>query len=50
MTRLLALHETGAYSPLMGDSFPLSDVARAHAKVDSGHKRGNLVIEMATGR
>lgn len=50
MTRLLVLHETGAYRPLMGESFALTDIARAHAKVDSGHKRGNLVIEMKAGK
>jgi NADPH:quinone reductase-like Zn-dependent oxidoreductase len=46
MARLMALHDTGAYRPLLGAHFPLSEIARAHAQADSGHKRGNLVIEM----
>ncbi|MFN4154649.1 MAG: NAD(P)-dependent alcohol dehydrogenase [Paracoccaceae bacterium] len=47
--RLLNLYQAGAYRPLMGTGFPLSDIARAHAIADSGHKRGNLVIRMETG-
>jgi NADPH:quinone reductase-like Zn-dependent oxidoreductase len=46
MARLVAMHEAGAYRPLMGNSFPLIDIARAHAEADSGHKRGNLTIHM----
>ncbi len=46
MARLIAMHEAGAYRPLMGTRFPLVDIARAHAEADSGHKRGNLIIEM----
>ncbi|MCC5974574.1 MAG: NAD(P)-dependent alcohol dehydrogenase [Rubellimicrobium sp.] len=46
MARLVALHEAGAYRPLIGAQFPLKDIAQAHAQADSGHKRGNLVIEM----
>jgi NADPH:quinone reductase-like Zn-dependent oxidoreductase len=46
MARLIALHDAGAYRPLIGAHFPLSDIAQAHAQADSGHKRGNLVIEM----
>lgn len=47
MARLVALHRAGAYRPLIGAQFPLSDIAAAHAQADSGHKRGNLVIAMA---
>lgn len=46
MARLLAMHEAGAYRPLLGARFPLHEIARAHAEADSGHKRGNVVIEM----
>jgi len=46
LARLVALHQAGAYRPLMGAQFPLADIAQAHAQADSGHKRGNLVIEM----
>lgn len=47
MARLLALHQAGGYHPLMGETFALADIARAHALADSNHKRGNLVILMA---
>lgn len=46
MARLIAMHEAGSYRPLMGTRFPLVDIVRAHAEADSGHKRGNLIIEM----
>lgn len=46
MARLMALHEAKVYRPLIGARFPLTDVATAHALADSGHKRGNLVIEV----
>ena len=42
----MALHEVAAYRPLIGSIFPLSEIELAHAQADSGHKRGNLVIEM----
>ncbi len=46
MARLLAMHDAGAYRPLLGARFALHEIARAHAEADSGHKRGNVVIEM----
>lgn len=46
IVRLIALHAAGAYHPLIGSRIPLSEIALAHAQADSGHKRGNLVIEM----
>lgn len=46
MARLMAMHEAGSYHPLLGTRFPLVDIVRAHAEADSGHKRGNLIIEM----
>jgi NADPH:quinone reductase-like Zn-dependent oxidoreductase len=48
MGRLLAMHEAGAYRPLVGARFPFNEIAPAHAAADSGHKRGNIVIEMVT--
>ncbi len=47
MARLLAMHDAGAYRPIIGARFPFNDIALAHAAADSGHKRGNIVIEMA---
>lgn len=46
MARLIALHAAGAYRPLLGESFPLAEIARAHAVADSGHKVGNVTIRM----
>ena len=46
--RLLALHTAGAYRPLVGDTFSFADIARAHALVDSGHKRGSVLVRMAS--
>jgi NADPH:quinone reductase-like Zn-dependent oxidoreductase len=46
LDRLLELHRAGHYRPLIGETLGLSDIARAHALADSGHKRGNLVITM----
>lgn len=44
LSRLIALHHAGGYRPLIGEVFPLPEIARAHACADSGHKRGNLVV------
>lgn len=46
VARLMAIHDAGAYRPLIGMRFALADIADAHAMADTGHKRGNLVIEM----
>ena len=46
MARLISLYNAGAYRPLLGESFPLAEIARAHALADSGHKLGNVIIRM----
>lgn len=46
LARLVTMHEAGAYRPLMGARFAFTDIVRAHAEADSGHKRGNIIIEM----
>lgn len=48
MARLINLYGAGAYRPLLGQRFPLTDIARAHACADSGHKRGSLVIQIGS--
>lgn len=48
IARLIDLHRAGAYRPLVGETFPLTEIHRAHARADSGHKRGNLAILMET--
>jgi NADPH:quinone reductase-like Zn-dependent oxidoreductase len=49
MARLIAMHDAGACRPIVGARFPFNDITIAHAAADSGHKRGNIVIEMANG-
>lgn len=45
--RFLAdLAEQGAFRPVIGGVFPLSEIAAAHALVDAGHKVGSVVIRM----
>lgn len=46
LARLCDLHRAGGYQPLIGAVCALRDIQRAHALVDSGHKRGNTVITM----
>jgi NADPH:quinone reductase-like Zn-dependent oxidoreductase len=46
MDRLIGLHASGKYRPLLGEIFRLSDIQDAHAAAESGHKRGNLVLKM----
>jgi NADPH:quinone reductase-like Zn-dependent oxidoreductase len=43
--RLLAsLAEAGEFTPVIDQVFPLENAAEAHARVDSGRKRGNVVL------
>jgi NADPH:quinone reductase-like Zn-dependent oxidoreductase len=45
--RLLArLAATGALKPVIDRSYPLEDAAEAHAYVDTGHKRGSVVLRV----
>lgn len=46
MRRLLSLYASGALQPVVSATFPLSRIADAHALVDTGHKRGAVVITM----
>lgn len=46
MQNLITLHLAGAYTPVMGDILPFSQLPRAHAIADSFHKPGNLVVVM----
>lgn len=45
LARLIALLETGAVRPVIGRRMPFAEIVEAHRLVDSGHKRGSLVIE-----
>lgn len=46
MRRLLALHEAGGYTPVLGPILPFAKIAEAHAIAESFHKPGNLVVVM----
>lgn len=44
LARVLQLAADGILDPLIERSYDLADIAAAYARVDSGHKRGNLVL------
>lgn len=48
VARLLDLHTAGGYRPLVGEIFPFTDIQKAYAQADSGHKRGNLVLNIGS--
>lgn len=41
---LRELAESGAYKPVIEGIYPFERIAEAHARVDSGHKVGNVVV------
>lgn len=43
---LAALAAQGHYRPVIDRIYPLAQVAAAHARVETGHKRGNVVLMM----
>lgn len=43
---LAGLCESGAFDPPIDSVFPLADIARAHARVDTGRKTGAVVVTM----
>ena len=44
---LAGLAEGGEFKPVIGRRYPLDQIREAHAYVDSGRKRGNVVITVA---
>jgi NADPH:quinone reductase-like Zn-dependent oxidoreductase len=46
MERLVALHEQGAYRPVVGAALPFEEIVAAHCLAGGGHKRGNVVVVM----
>lgn len=46
MRSLAELAATGAFIPVIDRIYPLDHAAEAHAVVDSGHKRGSVVLSM----
>lgn len=47
LRRLLALAESGALTPVVDRIYPLDRIVEAHRYVDSGRKRGSVVITVA---
>lgn len=41
--------EDSTFVPVIETCYPLADIAAAHRHVDSGHKKGNVVINMIDG-
>jgi NADPH:quinone reductase-like Zn-dependent oxidoreductase len=41
------LAEKSALTAVIGARYPLERIAEAHARVDAGHKKGNIVVAMA---
>ncbi|MBN8630530.1 MAG: NADP-dependent oxidoreductase [Rhodobacterales bacterium] len=50
MRRLVTLHQSGGYTPVVGQSMPFERLAEAHAIAESFHKPGNLVVTMEDRR
>lgn len=47
LEELAQLAAAGAYRPVVDRTYPLDDIVAAHTHVDTGRKRGNLVIKVA---
>jgi NADPH:quinone reductase-like Zn-dependent oxidoreductase len=46
LTRLCGLVDQHAFRPVLDRSYPLDDIAAAHAHVDAGHARGTVVVTL----
>lgn len=44
---LAELAESGAYRPLIDQTFAFEDIVAAHRLVDTGRKRGSVVVVLA---
>jgi NADPH:quinone reductase-like Zn-dependent oxidoreductase len=42
------LVEGGHFNPLIDRIYPLSDIVAAHAHVDTGHKKGSVVVSVVS--
>jgi NADPH:quinone reductase-like Zn-dependent oxidoreductase len=47
---LVELAESGSFRPVIDRTYNLADIVEAHRYVDRGHKRGNVVLRVATPR
>lgn len=46
MKRLVAFHKAGAYRPVVSQSLPFAEIARAHEIAETFHKPGNIIVQM----
>jgi NADPH:quinone reductase-like Zn-dependent oxidoreductase len=44
--RLVGIAAAGAYTPVIDQAFPLERIVDAHRRVDSGRKRGSVVVSL----
>jgi NADPH:quinone reductase-like Zn-dependent oxidoreductase len=49
LTYLVALAEAGHYRAVRDRTYDLTEIAEAHRYVDTGHKRGNVVVRISGG-
>jgi NADPH:quinone reductase-like Zn-dependent oxidoreductase len=49
LASLVDLAEAGAYRAVRDRTYDLADIAEAHRYVDTGHKRGNVVLRIPAG-
>lgn len=47
LARLVSLAESGAFRPVIDRTYDLADIVDAHRYVDTGRKRGNVVVRIA---
>lgn len=46
MQTLAGLAEAGAFRPVIDSVYPLDDIGAAHARVETGHKTGSVVVRI----
>ena len=44
LVELAGLAAKGSFKPVIDRTYPLERIAEAHAYVDKGHKRGNVIV------
>ncbi len=47
LATLADLSARGLYMPVIDSTYALEDIAATHARVDSGRKRGSVVVTLA---
>lgn len=46
LSALAVLADSGHLTPVIDSTYDLDDIVDAHRRVDSGHKRGNVVVRI----